>query len=387
MRLPSRSLAPLAVLLGAVVPVPGPDASIDSVVDEEMRVSGAPGAAYAVVADGAVASEGARGVVRVGGDEPVTPETQFVIGSISKSFTALAVMQLVEDGRMDLDAPVSRDLEVFAGGPAAEVTIRQLLSHTSGYSTLQGNTRHGDVGGGPDELARQVDQVSRVAPAHLPGERWEYSNTNYQILGRVVEVVSGEDYETYVTTHILEPIGMSNSVVPDGRSHPSLATGHRPWFWTERPMSQNVLARGTAPAGGIVSSAGDLALYMQTMLNGEDDVLSAAGKALMMRPVGGASPFYGLGWFVDTGTGTVWHSGSTPGFETLATMMPARGQGVVVLVNSGSGIGFGETAGLRNGVTAQALGLPYDGEGPRLQPKAVFVGLVLLPFVYLACMV
>ena len=90
------------------------------------------------------------------------------------------------------------------------------------------------------------------------------------------------------------------------------------------------------------------------MMNGRDDVLSAEGKALMMRPASAASPFYGLGWFVDSDNGSVWHSGSSPGFETLATLVPAEKKGVVVLVNGGSGVGFGETTQLRNGITARA---------------------------------
>ena len=106
----------------------------------------------------------------------------------------------------------------------------------------------------------------------------------------------------------------------------------------------------------------------------------------MMQPAGAASPFYGFGWFVDNSDGTVWHTGTSPGFESTATMIPAQDKAVVVLVNGGSGVGFGETSQLRNGITARALGLDYDGEGSRLQQKALFVGLVLLPVVYLLSM-
>ncbi len=147
--------------------------------------------------------------------------------------------------------------------------------------------------------------------------------------------------------------------------------GTRPWFGTKRPLADNTTSRGTAPAGGIIASAGDLALYMQMMMNGQDDVLSAEGKALMMRPASAASPFYGFGWYLDDENGSVWHSGSTPGVETLATMVPAEKKGVVVLVNGGSGVGFGETTQLRNGITARASrprlrgrGVPMVPEGP-----------------------
>ncbi|NCD21058.1 MAG: class A beta-lactamase-related serine hydrolase, partial [Actinobacteria bacterium] len=215
---------------------------------------------------------------------------------------------------------------------------------------------------------------------------WEYSNTNYQILGRVIEVVSGQEYQSYVATNILEPVGMENSFVADGEMHESIATGHTPWFWTKRPLTENTTDRGTAPQGGIIASANDLARYMQVMMNGEDDVLSAEGKAQMMRPAGGAATFYGLGWFIDSSRRTVWHSGSIPGGETLATMVPGEDTGVVVLVNGGSGVGFGETAQLRNGITAEALGLDYSGEGSRLNQKALFAGLALLPVLYLVSM-
>jgi CubicO group peptidase (beta-lactamase class C family) len=364
-----------------------PGGSIEDVVDRELGASGVPGLAYAVVADGRIAAVGARGVVRSGGDREVTADTAFVTGSIAKSFTALAVMQLVEAGRVDLDAEISRYLDAFSGRPTGAITVRQLLSHTSGFSTLQGNASHRDVTDADDELARLVDRLATTAPAHAAGDRWEYSNTNYQVLGRLIEVVSGQSYQTYVASNILEPVGMEQSFVADGESHDSMATGHRPWFGSRRPLPENPTDRGTAPQGGIIASAPDLARYLLVMTNGRDDVLSAAGKALMMRPAGGASPFYGFGWFVDPDNGSVWHSGSTPGFESLATMIPAEGKGVVVLVNGGSGVGFGETAQLRNGITAAALGFDYDGEGSRIGQKALFVALVLLPMFYLLSMV
>ncbi len=380
----------LAVVVLALFGVPSANASgaaLDDVIDREMSASGVPGLAYAVVSDGAMASTGAQGVMEIGVEEAVTQDTPFVAGSISKSFTALAVMQLVEAGAVDLDSQVSQHLDVFSGRPAGDITIRQLLSHTSGFSTLQGNTSYADAIGGKDALERSVDRLAGVTPAHAPDERWEYSNTNYQILGRLIEVVSGQEYQTYIAAHILEPVGMEHSFVADGEIHESMATGHTPWFTTKRPLAGHATDRVTAPQGGIVASASDLALYMQMMMNGTDDVLSAEGKALMMQPASAASPFYGLGWFLDSTRGTVWHSGSTPGIETLATMVPATRSGVVVLVNGGSGLGFGETAQLGNAITATALGLDYDGEGSRLSQKALFVGLAILPIAYLLSMI
>ncbi|MGA7280808.1 MAG: serine hydrolase domain-containing protein [Acidimicrobiia bacterium] len=382
-----RFLIVLALGLSVTLPAGAAGRSIEDFIDSEMPVSGVPGLAYAVVADGEITSVGARGVVKIGDDEKVTPDTPFLIGSISKSFTALAVMQLVEAGEVDLDTKVSQYLDGFSGRPAASITIRQLLSHTSGFSTLQGNTSHTDATSGKDALERSVDGLVGVTPAYAPDERWEYSNTNYQILGRLIEVVTGQEYQAYITANILEPVGMEHSFVADGEIHDSMATGHTSWFWTKRPLATNATDRATAPQGGIVATANDLALYMQMMMNGEDDVLSAAGKAQMMRPASSASPYYGFGWYLDPGNGSVWHTGVTPGVETLAQMLPAEKKGAVVLVNGVGGVGFGETTELRTGIAARALGLDYEGDSSQLYRKALLIGLVFLPIIYLLSMI
>ncbi len=394
-----RLLAVVALSVAAAVPAgagavaePAPartqsgSGSVERFIDSEFPASGVPGLAYAVVADGEVTSVGARGVVELGGQEKVTPDTPFVTGSISKSFTALSVMQLVEAGKVELDTPLARYLSAFSGRPAGAITLRQLLSHTSGYSTVQGNASHPDVTPGKDELARRVDQLAQVAPANPPEQMWEYSNTNYEILGRVVEVVSGQDFQTYVAKNILQPVGMANSFVADGEAHEAMATGHTPWFGTKRPLPENGTSRGTAPQGGVVASANDLARYLQMMMNGRDDVLSADGKSLMMRPASATSPYYGLGWTVDPSTGAVWHDGVSPGVETLASMLPAQKKAAVVLVNGGSGFGFGETGHLRSGIAARALGLD-DDYGSAWSRTAFFISLVVMPITYLLSMV
>ena len=376
-------LAALTFSFGTSTAATTPEGSIEEFVASEMSASGAPGLAYAVVIDGQVADVQARGVVEQGKDAEVTAATPFAIGSISKSFTALAVMQLVEAGQVDLDTGISRYLDDFLHRPAGAITVRQLLSHTSGYSTMQGNSSHTDVEGGADELARRVEGLAATAPAHAAGERWDYSNANYLILGRLIEVVSGESFQDHVTRRILAPVGMTHSFVGDGEPHVGMAIGHTPWFGTKRPIGDSPPSLGMAPAGGIVASAGDVALYLQMMMNGEDDVVTADSKALMLRPAGPVSPAYGLGWRVDVAGGTVWHDGATPGVETLATMAPDENSGVVVLVNAGSGMGFGETVQLRTGIAARALGLEYAGEGSPWPRQVLFLGLVLSPVVYL----
>lgn len=372
----------LALVLTLTLQAVSPGDSIDEFIDREMPRSGAPGLAYAVVVDGKVTEAGARGVVRQGEDEAVTLDTPFPIGSISKSITALAVMQLVEAGKVDLDAGLSSYLPGLSNSQAGAVTIRQLLSHTSGFSTFQGNSSHFDEREQADALSLRVAELLQEGPSHAPGESWEYSNVNYQVLGRVVEQVSEQPFEDYVEANIFEPIGMDHSFVADGETHDGMVAGHRPWFGTKQPLVLDATHRVMAPAGGVVSSASDLAAYMQVMLNERDDVLSAAGKDVMLRPASEASPFYGLGWFVDTENGNVWHDGSTPGVETLASMVPADDKGVIVLVNAGSGTGFGETIELRSGIAARSLDLDYAGEGSRWSQKLLFLGLTIAPFAF-----
>ena len=152
----------LAIL--AIVPISLSASALPQAVEDFFTAawpeSGAPGLAYAVIDKGKVAA-GARGTTLASGGEPVTPDTPFLIGSVSKSFTALAVMQLVEAKKLDLDAGVGTYLGAFAGQPSGAITLRQLLSHTSGYSTVQGNGPHAET------LAAHATMVAVLDPGLL----------------------------------------------------------------------------------------------------------------------------------------------------------------------------------------------------------------------------
>lgn len=372
------------VIFATALHASAPTDSIDDFIKTEMPISGAPGLAYAVVKDGDIYS-GERGEILRGSARDVTPDTPFVIGSISKSFTALAVMQLVEVGKVDLDTGVSEYLKVFSDSPAKSITIRQLLSHTSGYSTLQGNDNLIDPSQSSDGLSRHVQRIAQWTPAYLPNDRWAYSNANYYVLGALIEGLSGQDFASYIEAEILEPIGMEHSFVADGESYDRIARGHTPWFGMKRAVKTTKTHRVSAPVGGIIASASDLARYLTVMMNGEDDIISAKHKAEMMKPASPASPFYGFGWYINPDKGSVSHTGLTPGIETLAIMVPAEQTGVVVFVNSGSGMGFGESAELFNGIGARALDLDAtnSGDGGRWSRKSLFLLFALLPLLFI----
>ena len=363
----------------AAVQVSASPEAIEEILADEMQRARAPGVAYAVVENGVVET-GARGERISGSGEALTSETPFLLGSISKSFTALAIMQLVETGQLDLDASISSHLDVFSDSPGAGITIRQLLSHTSGYSTLQGNDSHS-----ADTLTRQVGRIAQWAPTYLPGSRWAYSNANYYVLGALIEALSGQDCASYIETSIMAPIGMDHSFVADGEHYEGIARGHTPWFGGKSPVLDGATARGSAPAGGIIATAGDVGLYLVMMMNGQDDIITAQSKAQMMRPASDVSPFYGFGWYIDPSDNTVWHTGLTPGVETLAIMSPNEQAASVVLINSSSGMGFAENADLMNHVSAHALGLDFvpADQGGQWSRKGLFAGFVLMPFLFI----
>lgn len=365
-------------LLASIVSASTTGSQIDAFIEAEFPQRAAPGLAYARVENGEITTK-AFGERTKGSGENVTSNTPFPIGSVTKSFTALAIMQLVEAGELTLDDPVSQHLSAFAKGPALGVTVRQLLNHTSGFSTVQGNSPHGNADASNLGLGEYAEQLAQVVPANAPGVVWEYSNANYQILGAVIEEKSGQSYPEYIVDRILKPLGMTNSLVVVGPKPADMATGHRPWFGDVRAYGGGVGYPINAPAGGIVASAEDIGRYLAMWLNGEDDIVSADTKAAMLTASGPVSPSYGLGWSIDTERETVYHTGLVPGGEALASFSPAEKKGVVVLVNANSGLGFADTWYLIGGVAARAMGQPHVDDGSRWGPKIAYLSIAILP--------
>jgi CubicO group peptidase (beta-lactamase class C family) len=245
-------------------------AAIDAYISNKMQTPRIPGVSVAVVKDDQVLYLKGYGEADPAG-HPVTPQTPFVIGSISKSFTALAVMQLVEAGQVDLDAPVQRYLPWFRlADPKAsmQITVRELLTMTSGISgngALATFTWTDDDAGALD---RHVRYLSNVGVDFPPGQGLEYSNGNYTTLGAIIQAVSGQSYEDYVQQQILAPLDMQHTYLSEdeARAH-GMATGYMWWFGipvaTATPYS-----RGELPAGFIISSAEDMGHFIIAEMNG-----------------------------------------------------------------------------------------------------------------------
>ena len=220
---------------------------IDSYVESQLKEANIPGAALVIVEGKQVVHMRGYGVAGPDG-RPTTVDTTFVLGSISKSFTALAIMQLVETGKIDLDAPVQKYLSWFrVADPQASATmkVRQLLNHTSGMSTYAGRTHFSSRDVSDEALERRV---RALRTARLTDPVGYYSNANYSTLGAIIEAVSGQRYEDYIRQNIFDPLGMVNShtSVETAKQH-SHATGYRYWFGKPIAATDIPYSRG---AGG-----------------------------------------------------------------------------------------------------------------------------------------
>ena len=275
----------------------------------------------------------------------VTVQTPFIIGSLSKSFTALAIMQLVEAGKVELDAPVQRYLPWFRVADetaSAQITVRHLLYQTSGLSTKTGRSFQGSGDISDSALEQTVRKLSDVELAGAVGAVHQYSTVNYSVLGLIVQTVSGQSYETYIQEHIFDLLGMQNSFTSQTEAQPQgLASGYHYAFGM--PMAVDLpYNRGLLPAGYLISSAEDMSHYLIAQLNDgnyEDaTLLSQAGMIETHNPAvptGVPNTFYGMGWFVGTinGIPAIHHQGETFNFHANMILLPESQTGIVVLIN------------------------------------------------------
>lgn len=269
---------------------------------------------------------------------PVTPQTPFMIGSVTKSFTTLAVMQLVDAGTIELDAPVQRYIPWFrVADPeaSARITVRQLLTMTSGlpqqYAT-QLWTADDDRA-----IERSVRFLKTVRLSRPVGDSFTYSNSNYETLGVLIQTVTGQSYEEYVKEHIFAPLGMRNSFASqkEAMQH-GMASGHR-WRFGIPVAVTFPYNRSELPAGYIISSTEDMAHYVIAQLNagryGSSSVLSPEGMALMHVESPPAS--FGMGWesIRSNGRHLINLDGGTTNFQSSLFFDPEARVGVYIAAN------------------------------------------------------
>ena len=311
-----------------------------------MAQTGVPGVAVGILQGGETVAFGC-GVTNVEHPLPVTDETLFQIGSITKTFTGTVVMRLVEEGVLDLDAKVRTyvpDFQVSDETASREATVRQLLTHHGGWA---GDFFHG-TGAGDDAIARYVADMAELPQLAPIGTHWSYNNAGFSVAGHVIEVVTGERYEAVLSQQVLAPLGLEHTFFDPGEviTH-SFAVGHtvvegkaqvaRPW----------ALDRAIYPVGGITCHVKDLLDYARFHLGdgqAEDGtrLLLPESLAMMHSPQVSVrdGEAWGLSWGIldeIEGARQVRHGGGTKGQISSLVLVPEHDLAVAILTNADRG--------------------------------------------------
>src|SRR5215212_3233377 len=352
-------------LAGPATPVSGRGADalfveLDDFVVHRMAALKIPGVAIGVIAGDREHARG-FGVTNVDHPLPVDTDTRFQIGSTTKTFTGTTIMRLVEQGKLDLGAPVRTylpDFRVADSEVSGAVQLRHLVTHTAGWydAALQ------ETGDGDDALTHFVAGMAdrpQIAPL---GEYFSYNNGAVCLAGRVIEAVTGQTYEAAVTELVLEPLGLTqSSFFPEEIMTKAFAVGHG--APPDEPHGEPVvlapwaLPRSANPAGGLIASVNDMLRYARFHLgdgaaNGTR-LLSAESLRRMQTPLGPGGSVPGLGEIRLEAVGVSWmlwsrggvrivaHPGGTNGQQSTFSLVPERGFAVTVLTNAQSGLLLG----------------------------------------------
>ncbi|WP_254634509.1 serine hydrolase [Paenibacillus sp. GbtcB18] len=343
----ARTLLAAAAALLIAVPVPAkaagsvsgkPDttARIDAYMEAAMKRLHIPGAALGIVKkDGDTFYLQGYGTSDPSGAK-TTPQTAFVLGSTSKSITAAAVMQLAEQGKINLEAPVRRYLPDFRTADperSDRIRVKDLLYQTSGFSKYDGVAA---LTQGDSTIGAHIGGLHKISLVRDPGTGFEYSNLNYNVLGGLVEKVSGTSYTAYVKDYLFEPLEMKNSFgSPQEAEGADMAAGYQSVFGFKVPTRQ-LAHSGTVPSGYLISTAEDMTHYLSAQMNGGrykgKSVWSEKSGAALHKPEasmgGGAS--YAMGWTVKNGV--LFHDGATE--NTYSFMVIHGDTGIILLLNT-----------------------------------------------------
>lgn len=390
------SLLTLAFILGAIIVSivnPGRAASeipasqsaqIDTFISQQMDRHGIPGLALAVVEGGKITFMKGYGKADQTG-RPITPQTPFLLASVSKPLTAAAIMQLAEAGKVELDAPVQRYLPEFrVADPVAsgQITVRHLLLHTSGIPTTACDTRTD-----ADTLAEYVTELQTVKLDSPVGTRHSYCSGNYNILGHIIETVSGRSFGEYMQEHIFVPLHMKNSFTSEAEAQSEgMAQGYQ-WLFGLTVPTHHRYNTSQLPSGYIISSAEDMSHFLVSQLNDGHyagaNLLSPDSISAMQSPgiQRGNDGEYGFGWVISPvgDVPSIWHDGVNVNFHSMILMQPEQRRGTVILVNS-FGIVAYESAykEIEAGVARLLAGMEPAGSSRSLGRLYLVIDLLML---------
>jgi CubicO group peptidase (beta-lactamase class C family) len=315
-------------------------AQVNNVVEAQRKAQRIPGVSLAVCRDGKIVKASGYGIANLEWDIPVTPETIFQTGSVGKQFTATAVMMLVEEGKIALDDKIAK---LIAEAPATwnDVTIRSLLTHTSGIA---------DYGGEEDTMAKGVINFRRdyteqelvEAFAKMPrdfpaGEKWNYSNTGYVLLGVIIHRVTGKFYGDFLQERIFKPLGMTSTrIISEADIVPQRSSGYRlvKGEWKNQEWVSPTL--NTTADGALYTNVLDLAKWDSALYTTK--LIKKSSLDTMWTPVkltNGKTYPYGFGWDLENKQGhrAVSHDGAWQGFTMSLSRYLDERLTVIVMTN------------------------------------------------------
>lgn len=331
-----------------------------------------PGATVIVIKDGKTLLRKGYGIANLAKAEKLQADHVMRLGSITKQFTAVAILQLVEAGKINLNEAITTYFPDFPES-AKQITVEHLLTHTSGIPSYTGKPGFMEAAGKDISVQEMLDSFKNDALEFEPGTAWKYNNSGYFLLGALIEKVSGESYANYVARHLFEPLGMKHTAYENVERHPqSKALGYSKRSEKFEPSIKISMSQPYA-AGSLCSNVDDLALW---------DAAVRAGKLLKAehwqraftsyKLKNGQDTNYGYGWGVGQfeGQPMLSHGGGIPGFSTFALSLPRDHVYVAVLTNADGGLAQPEMVASR--LAASAIGKPIpDFKAIQLDEKAL----------------
>jgi D-alanyl-D-alanine carboxypeptidase len=320
--------APIGAIVAAALALTSAQrAAVDKLVTSTMEREHIAGITVVVARSGAAVFEYGFGFADIAQKKPAAGDTVYPIGSITKQFTAASVLLLAEDGKLAIDDPIAKYVPGLPWGD--RITLRHLLDQESGVVDFRFGA--GDLTQ-PLTKARVLERLKQTDLMFPPGSKYEYSNSNYYLLGMVIEKVSGKTYQQFLAQRIFAPLGLNSTYYNDVAAHaPDLAVGYN----TSRNGPQPIAAENpdwAYAAGAIASTASDA-------LRGGKLIGAESLRAMFSPGVldNGSLTDYGFGWVIvrHNGHREIWHNGEVTGFHAMNATYPDENTDVVVLTNTG----------------------------------------------------
>ncbi|WP_139487894.1 cyclic peptide export ABC transporter [Brevibacillus dissolubilis] len=381
------TLLPFGTVTTAQSAVPD-QSKIESYILDNMEKSEIPGMAVVLIQDGRIVMKKGYGYADLDQAKPVTPSTLFELGSTSKAFTGLAVLQLEREGKLKLSDPVTQYipwLSMTYEGKEQVITLADFLHHTSGvgYQSID-RLPEGDS---PDSLEMTVRTLTGQELKHQSGKKYEYATINYDVLGLVIEEVTQQSYESYVKEKIMGPLGLDHTYLfaVEEAAKAEMATGYRKNF-TEPHTYHAPSFRGNTPAGYVISNADDIARWMQIQMGVVTDIQldpelierSHQPNRRVQPSWDGSS--YAAGWQIyQKDSGEISHGGINPGFSSYFVIRPEEKLAVAVLANINSDYTPVIAQGIMNQITGEKLPVITSDTVSKVDTIATILLCVIVP--------